>query len=603
MVKFGGAVPGGGAVPAPPSDQADGDGYAGDIYVYARVSTKKQADGGLSIPGQLELCRARAAEEGWRVREEFVDAGKSGRTEHRPEFQRMVALALDAPAPVKAILVYSTSRFFRDAAESELLKRKLRRNGVVLRSVTQQLNEDPMTRFATRVMDLVDEEQSLRTSQDVTKGLYENARLGFHNGSRPPFGYRSVTVETRGVKQKKRLEIIEDQAAVVRLMYKMTLEGDGVSGPMGMKTLTVWLNNNGYRTGTGAKFYTNIVSRILHDQTYTGVMYYGRKDTATGEERPRETWVAVPVPPIIDAGLHLRMQNHIRDRHPQQTPPRVTNSRLMLGGIGRCRGCGRSLGLSTGKGRNGTIYRYYVCSQKLKEGVCDGGDPVKVPEAKLDKIVLDALNQHVLTPALVAQAVAQVVERRSSSQSHAVVSLERLRAEAAAVKRAETKLLQALMSDLITDNDVFRAQYSATTENREAINNLIALHEKTLASTVRPLVGDEASVLARELRAKVEAADPKLKRRFIRALVSEVFVSNESVSLCGANATVAEIASGTGVEQLVPSRPPVRVFAQDWCGWPGSNRHSSRNWILNPARLPIPPHPHRPSGSLGRPDR
>ncbi len=28
-----------------------------------------------------------------------------------------------------------------------------------------------------------------------------------------------------------------------------------------------------------------------------------------------------------------------------------------------------------------------------------------------------------------------------------------------------------------------------------------------------------------------------------------------------------------------------------WCGWSGSNRHSLRNRILNPARLPIPPHP------------
>lgn len=28
-----------------------------------------------------------------------------------------------------------------------------------------------------------------------------------------------------------------------------------------------------------------------------------------------------------------------------------------------------------------------------------------------------------------------------------------------------------------------------------------------------------------------------------------------------------------------------------WCGWSGSNRHSFRNRILSPARLPISPHP------------
>ncbi len=29
-----------------------------------------------------------------------------------------------------------------------------------------------------------------------------------------------------------------------------------------------------------------------------------------------------------------------------------------------------------------------------------------------------------------------------------------------------------------------------------------------------------------------------------------------------------------------------------WCGWSESNRHSFRNRILSPARLPVPPHPH-----------
>ena len=34
-------------------------------------------------------------------------------------------------------------------------------------------------------------------------------------------------------------------------------------------------------------------------------------------------------------------------------------------------------------------------------------------------------------------------------------------------------------------------------------------------------------------------------------------------------------------------------FLMKWCGWSESNRHSFRNRILSPARLPVPPHPHR----------
>jgi len=43
--------------------------------------------------------------------------------------------------------------------------------------------------------------------------------------------------------------------------------------------------------------------------------------------------------------------------------------------------------------------------------------------------------------------------------------------------------------------------------------------------------------------------------------------------------------------QLAASGPA--VAKSYWCGWSGSNRHALRNRILNPARLPIPPHPHR----------
>lgn len=51
--------------------------------------------------------------------------------------------------------------------------------------------------------------------------------------------------------------------------------------------------------------------------------------------------------------------------------------------------------------------------------------------------------------------------------------------------------------------------------------------------------------------------------------------------------------------QLSQRVPDFRISARKrgsprkWCGWSESNRHSFRNRILSPARLPVPPHPHR----------
>ena len=59
--------------------------------IYARFSCSKQREA--SIDDQLRECRAYAARQGWEVVAEYSDYAMSGRTDARPEFQRMIANA------------------------------------------------------------------------------------------------------------------------------------------------------------------------------------------------------------------------------------------------------------------------------------------------------------------------------------------------------------------------------------------------------------------------------------------------------------------------------------------------------------------------------
>jgi site-specific DNA recombinase len=58
--------------------------------IYARVSTKDQADKGYSLPTQIEACRALAQREGYTVPEShvFVD-DYTGMSLQRPEFTKL----------------------------------------------------------------------------------------------------------------------------------------------------------------------------------------------------------------------------------------------------------------------------------------------------------------------------------------------------------------------------------------------------------------------------------------------------------------------------------------------------------------------------------
>jgi hypothetical protein len=97
--------------------------------------------------------------------------------------------------------------------------------------------------------------------------MLENARQGFWDGSKPPFGYRAVEVERRGQRSKKHLQIEEREAAIFRQMFRLFLEADGTKGPMGVKAIS-WLNHHGFRDANGNPFYTSAVHAILTRETY-----------------------------------------------------------------------------------------------------------------------------------------------------------------------------------------------------------------------------------------------------------------------------------------------------------------------------------------------
>ena len=84
-------------------------------------------------------------------------------------------------------------------------------------------------------MSKFDEYQSAETAKHVRRSMVANARDGFWNGARPPVGYKVVIAERRGDKDKKVLAVDETEAPIVRKIFSLYLEGDGASGPMGIK--------------------------------------------------------------------------------------------------------------------------------------------------------------------------------------------------------------------------------------------------------------------------------------------------------------------------------------------------------------------------------
>ncbi|MEO1137634.1 MAG: recombinase family protein [Pseudomonadota bacterium] len=484
--------------------------------IYARVSTARQAEQKISIPDQLRRMKTYAAAREYEIVAEYVENGASGRDDRRPQFQAMIDVACQKPRPFDVILIHSFSRFFRDEVSFELYRRKLEKHGVTVVSITQEMSEGPGGELTRRIIALTDEMRSKEDAKHVRRGMTENARQGFWNGSTPPFGYKTVAAEKRGDKVKKKLAIDPQAAETVKLIFKLFLEGDGDVGPLGVKNIAQWLNARGFKTPRGGTYYTSRVYAILTNETYTGAAWFNKKNTATGEMRPREEWVRLNVPVIIPDETFQRVQVLLSDKRPSKTPPRLANSKVLLSGLALCEGCGRPLMMTTGKGG---AYRYYKCSGKHLKGRCTGALSISIREEKLDALILGALTEHLLTPQRTRDIVTAVAKRREGGRGEASQALSQLRGQLGQVNKRIRNLLDALADGLMGESELFKEKMAEAEAEREELLRLIGVQEAQVREALKPITIEQAKIASKHLKRLLEAAPADLKKRYVRAFI------------------------------------------------------------------------------------
>jgi hypothetical protein len=120
----------------------------------------------------------------------------------------------------------------------------------------------------------------------------------------------------------------------VRLAFELALEGDGTSGPMGVKTITKHLNERRIFTRDGGRWGIGTVHRMLTRATYAGRHEFNKRGKSK-ELKPATEVIAVEVPAIIDQAMFDAMQAHLKarsSRSRQTTAPRHdANGHLLYG--------------------------------------------------------------------------------------------------------------------------------------------------------------------------------------------------------------------------------------------------------------------------------
>ena len=320
--------------------------------IYARYSSDNQREE--SIEGQIRDCRAYAEYNGIDVVGEYIDRAFSAKTDHRPDFQRMINDS--AKKLFDVVLVWKLDRFARNRYDSAFYRYTLRKNDIQLISVKENISDGPEGIILESLLEGMAEFYSANLSQNVKRGFRENALKCKWNGGSIPLGYKVFD---------NRLVIDEESAPIVRLIFDMCADGKTA------KEICNYLKEKQIRRTNGKPI------------GYTTILYMLGNRTYIGEYNHSGIVIENGVPAIISKETFDKVQQTIKKHSIAPAAHKEENDYLLTTHL-YCGKCGALMTSYTGTSKSGKVYRYYICNRARKHEC----DKKKVDKDKIEDFIV-----------------------------------------------------------------------------------------------------------------------------------------------------------------------------------------------------------------------
>lgn len=308
--------------------------------IYARYSSDSQREE--SIEGQLRECTEYAERNGITILRSYIDRALSARTADRPEFQNMIKDSEQKLFDV--VLIWKLDRFSRDRYDSAHYKRILKKNGVKVVSVKENISDGPEGIILESMLEGYAEYYSAELSEKIQRGQKENALKCKNNGGNTPLGY---VVGTDGV-----LAVDPLTAPLVTEIFTLYDSGESIS------EITASLNGRGLKTKKGKAFKIGGVSLILKNRKYIGEYQYGSVIIPKG------------IPAIIDDDLFDRVQRRMAFNKKAPAKAKATEEYLLTTKL-FCGTCERLMAGESGtSSTKGVKHYYYKCGGAKRKLGC-----------------------------------------------------------------------------------------------------------------------------------------------------------------------------------------------------------------------------------------
>ena len=367
-------------------------------FLYERLSRDDNMDGeSYSIGNQKKLLTKVAKEKGYTNLVHFFDDGISGVTMDRPGFADMIQQLEQGKAA--AVFVKDLSRLGRNYIEvGRLTEEFFPNHDIRLVAVSDNIDTDEGENELAPIRNLFNEWYA----RDISKKRRISNKIKGNAGEpmgQPPYGY------VKDPENPKRW-IVDEEAQVVRRIYRMTLEGVGteqIAAKLeedGILTPRAYWHSKGINRPGKVKdlppthWNSSSVIKMLSVQEYCGDIlnfktYSKSYKNKKRQENDRENWAIFKDvhEPIIERAVFEQVQQKRGKMRKRQAKD---GERSMFSGLLVCADCGSNLHFHFNQG-NPEI-KYFNCSNyKGNRGTCGSTHYVRVDF--LEQVVLGEIRR------------------------------------------------------------------------------------------------------------------------------------------------------------------------------------------------------------------
>lgn len=494
------------------------------IAIAARVSSDRQREE-QTIDSQIAELETWAKENDCIIVERYTDDGWSGDILARPELDR---LRDDAGKDLwEAVVWTDRDRLARRYAYQEIVLEELQEKGIEVIFLHQAKAETPEDKILQGFQGLFAEYERVKIVERMRRGKLYKAKMGKYMNLQAPYGYTYIP-KTKD--SDPYLEINEEEADVVQKIFHWIAD-EGLTIRAVIKRLhklkiyprkrkrDIW--------GNGP------VCRLLRNEAYIGQSHYNKSISAVPENpknhekykrvkkssrrmRPKEEWVPLKVPVIIEQELFYKVQQKLQNnlmfnRRNRKAPYLLTSLVYCI--------CGRR---RIGEGVR--EHRYYRCCDRInrfplpRECKASG-----VNAFHLDDMVWDRVTDLLVNPDLIKQQAENWNKKHADSKKYANIDVEKQENALKKLQDEEKRYLKVYGAGLI-NLDQFKTQIKNIIERRDRVeselkqvreyksqpifdlNMVTNLTQKT-AQVVKSLTLDERRILLQKVLENVTVGD------------------------------------------------------------------------------------------------